>query len=173
MKKPLFYVAFLSLLFISGCQTLPKDAFRLAESNLEVRKIQSRMFETKDEIELLSASISVLQDLGYQIDNTEKKLGLVTGSKEADATDTGQVVAAVLLTVLSGKAVHYDDKQHITVSVVTIPAKNNNGFYARATFQKIVWNTQGIVTKAETITNPELYNDFFDQLSKSVFLEQI
>ena len=72
MKKPLFYVAFLSLLFISGCQTVPKDAFRLAESNLEVRKIQSRMFEKKDEIELLSASISVLQDLGYQIDNTEK-----------------------------------------------------------------------------------------------------
>ena len=34
-------------------------------SPLEVRSLQTRAFETKDEVALLSAGIAVLQDMGY------------------------------------------------------------------------------------------------------------
>ncbi len=156
-----------------GCQTIPKDAFKLTESNLEMRQMQSRLFETKDEVELISSSISVLQDLGYNIENTEKEVGLVTASKMADATNAGQIAGAILLSALAGTPVHYDDKKRINVSIVTIPDKKGRGYYARATFQTVVWSTQGVVTRVETISNPELYNDFFDKLHKSVFLENI
>ncbi len=65
-----------------------------------------------------------------------------------------------------------DKEQKINVSFVTHPSKNTEGSYlARVTFQRFIWNTQGQLTRAETIKNNELYEQFFEKLSKSVFLE--
>lgn len=41
----------------------------------------------------------------------------------------------------------------------------------RVTFQRVIYNTAGQVTTAEQIKNPEVYKEFFDKLSQSVFLE--
>ncbi|MBK8288181.1 MAG: hypothetical protein IPK95_05675 [Cellvibrionales bacterium] len=60
--------------FLAGCVSIPPDAFKLSQSSLEIRKMQTRKFETKDEVELLSAGAAQLQDMGYLIDETEKML---------------------------------------------------------------------------------------------------
>ena len=134
--------------------------------------MQSRFFETSNEVELLSAGVAVLQDMGYSIDETETTSGVVTASKTVDATNNAQIAGAVLLAVLGGGNMSIDSQQQIKVSFVTLPSKNNkNGYLARATFQRIVTNTQGQVTKAETMKTEELYAEFFNKLSKSVFLE--
>ena len=41
----------------------------------------------------------------------------------------------------------------------------------RVTFQRVVFNVQGQVTVAEQINDPEIYKQFFEKLSKSVYLE--
>ena len=69
-----------------ACQSLPDDAFRLNESALELREIQSRTYEDVTEIEILSASSGVLQDLGYALDEVEKELGVLSASKRASAS---------------------------------------------------------------------------------------
>ena len=172
MKK-LKYVFVACVLGMTGCATTaPENLFQVAETSLQDRQMQSRFFETSNEVELLSAGVAVLQDMGYSIDETETKSGVVTASKTVDATNKAQMAGAILLAVLGGGNVSYDSQQQIKVSFVTLPSKNNkNGYLARATFQRIVTNTEGQVTRAETMDNEELYTEFFNKLSKSVFLE--
>lgn len=172
MKK-LKYIIVACALGVTGCATTaPEDLFQVAETSLQDRQLQSRFFETNNEVELLSAGVAVLQDMGYSIDETETKSGVVTASKTVDATNNAQIAGAVLLAVLGGGNMSIDSQQQIKVSFVTLPSKNNkNGYLARATFQRIVTNTEGQVTKAETMDNEELYTEFFNKLSKSVFLE--
>ena len=172
MKK-LKYVFVACVLGMTGCATTaPENLFQVAETSLQDRQMQSRFFETSNEVELLSAGVAVLQDMGYSIDETETKSGVVTASKTVDATNKAQMAGAILLAVLGGGNVSVDSQQQIKVSFVTLPSKNNkSGYLARATFQRIVINTEGQVTRAETMANEELYREFFNKLSKSVFLE--
>lgn len=169
MKKfILFSVIALSLY---GCETIPKDAFKLSESSLEIRQLQTRFYEAEDEIALISSGIGVLQDMGYSIDETEKDAGLVTASKNVDATNAGQVAAAIFVALVGGGSMAIDKEQKIKVSFVSKPSDSRDGYLARATFQRIVWNSQGQISVAETLKTPELYTEFFDKLSKSVFFE--
>lgn len=171
--KNLKYIVVACALGITGCATTaPEDLFQVADTSLQERQMQSRFFETSNEIALLSAGVAVLQDMGYSIDETETKSGVITASKTVDATNNAQIAGAVLLAVLGGGNMSIDSQQQIKVSFVTLPSKNNkNGYLARATFQRIVTNTQGQVTKAETMKTEDLYTEFFSKLSKSVFLE--
>jgi hypothetical protein len=159
------------LIGLVGCETIPKDAFKLSESSLQDRQLQTRLYETDEEVELIAAGIGVLQDMGYSVDETEKSAGLVTASKNVDATNAGQVAAAVFVALMGGGNMAIDKEQKIKVSFVTKRSAKADGYLARATFQRIIWNTQGQITTAETMKAPELYTEFFDKLSKSVFLE--
>lgn len=172
MINRIILVAMLSLL-ISGCNpTIPKDALKLTPQTLENRSIQTRMYEGLSEEEILSASAGVIQDLGFNIEESETKLGVIVGSKDRDASETGQLVAAVALAVLFGADMSVDKNQKMRVSLIVKPIDESNEKHTvRATFQRIVWNTKNQVTKAEQLDNPESYTEFFDRLSKAVFLE--
>ncbi len=161
------------LLVVAGCQQrIPKEALQLTQESLAQRQAQTRRFDTSDEAELLSASAAVLQDLGFNLDESETKLGLVVASKDRDATEAGQVIAAIFIAALIGAYVPIDRTQKIRASLVTKPfGESGDQMSVRITFQRIVWNDQGRVSKTEALTEPEIYQEFFAKLSKSVFLE--
>lgn len=152
-------------------QSVPKGAFQLSPDSLQRRQAQTRVFETTDEAELLSASAALLQDLGFTLDESEVDLGIIVASKDRDATEVGQVVGAVVLTVLLGAPVPVDDEQNIRAALVTRKLEDRHGYAVRLTMQRIVWNTEGKVSKTEPLDDAQIYQEFFDKLSKSVFLE--
>ena len=161
------------LLVVAGCQQkIPKEALQLTQENLAQRQAQTRRFDTSDEAMLLSASAAVLQDLGFNLDESETELGLVVASKDRDAVEAGQVIAAVFIAVLIGATIPIDTRQKIRASLVTKPfGETGDQMSVRITFQRIVWNDRGQVSKTEALTEPEIYQEFFSKLSKSVFLE--
>jgi len=162
----------LGLLLLAGCQsTIPKDALVLSKESLETRQIQTRKYDTKDEEKILASVAGVLQDMGFNINESETRLGIVTASKKRSAVNAGQQVAAVFAALL-GSYTPTDKEQLMQASIVTYPGSaNSQSTLVRVTFQRVVWNTQGQVTRAEALKDPEMYQGFFEKLSKSIFLE--
>ena len=162
----------------SGCATVPKDALKAGPQSIKQRQVQTRKFDAKNEKEILSASVGVLQDLGFTIRDSESKVGVISASKMADATNPGMTALAVTADILSSLGGRYsnntqqqDKSQEIRGSIVTIPSSDPSKMLVRATFQRVVTNVAGQVSRLETIDDPKIYDGFFEKLSKSVFLE--
>ncbi len=177
-KKNRLSVLLTVVLVLTGCGSrIPKDAFQLTPELLQKRVLKTRKYESISEADILSASAGVLQDLGFTLDESETKLGLIVGSKEADATEIGQEIrwwiTALLTYGYSALGDETDDYQKFRASIVIRPTSEDNDkiHYVSVTFQRIVWNTDDKVSKQETLYAPEIYQEFFDRLSKSVFLE--
>jgi hypothetical protein len=172
MKK-CFLLALILCFFVSGCQSaIPKEALVFDPQSLEMRQLQTRYFDTKNEQEVLMSSAGLLQDLGFNIDESETSLGFILGTKDRDATDAGQIAGAVVMAALFGVYMSTDDHQIMRACIVTHPlGQAKEKIAVRVTFQRIVWNTQGQISKKEGIVIPEIYQEFFSKLSKAVFLE--
>ena len=172
------------LLLLAACETIPEDAFRLSESAVETRQIQTREYDGVTDIEILSASTAVLQDLGYAIDEIEKELGVLSASKRADASDdletAGKImldVADCLLTFLFGcendSYQSSKDVQDIKLTLVVLPdLESESAHSVRVTMQRVGGARSGEIYAQETVNDAAVYQAFFDKLSKSVFLEQ-
>ena len=114
----------------------------------------------------------MLQDLGFNLDESETDLGLIVGSKRRNATEVRQIVGAVIVAAFLGSYISTDDEQKIRASLVTKPSgEQGERITVRITFQRFVWDGDGELSRAEAIDDPEIYQEFFSKLSKSVFLE--
>lgn len=179
MRRSLAILVALPLLALGGCQTTSVEqhtaALTLPADSLSQRQVQSRRFETKDERMLLSACAGVLQDLGFAIEESSSGTGFVVGSKDRDAVEAGQVagqmVLAALVAALGGRPDPVWEKdQKIRIAIVTKPVAAGD-ILVRATFQRVVRNNKGQISRVETIEDAKIYQEFFDKLSQAVFLE--
>ena len=74
MSRAIFTLLLIAML--GGCAaSIPEAALRLPESTLEVRSIQTRTLAAPSEIDILTATIAVLQDMEFNIERIEKPLG--------------------------------------------------------------------------------------------------
>ncbi len=165
-------------LCLVGCATMPKGFLKLPEDNLKKRQLQTRQYDTIDEEKIMSAVAGVLQDLGFTLDDSETKVGLVSASKQSDATDSGQVAGAFFLDLLSAMGgsqsnalSEVDAVQKIKASVISKLSLDGSKIVVRVTFQRLVWDKQNRLKRVETVDDQEIYQKFFESLSKSVFLE--
>jgi hypothetical protein len=165
-------IALLVGIFTACAQGIPKEALQLPPESMQQRQTQSRYFETSDEPAILAASAAVLQDLGFNLDESETDLGVLVASKRRDATEAGQVVLGVIVAGLFGTNATWDDEQKIRATLVTRSSGDGGRrITVRITFQRTVWDTEGDISRNESIDEPEIYQKFFSKLSKSIFLE--
>ncbi|MEI8349891.1 MAG: hypothetical protein WCI77_07035 [Candidatus Omnitrophota bacterium] len=71
----------LMIVILSGCATTAANALMSKESQVKLRSIQTRAFDTTDKKKMMQTVISTMQDLDFVIDKADFMLGSVTGSK--------------------------------------------------------------------------------------------
>lgn len=159
-----------AIMGLLGCATVPKGFLRPSESSLKDRQLQSRQYETTDQEKILSSVAGALQDLGFTLDASETQVGFIAASKKADATNAGMVFLAAFFGGQNAVA-QCDKSQVVKASVITKPSLDGNKSVVRVTFQRVVWNMMGQINTVESINDPQIYQKFFDSLSKAIFLE--
>jgi hypothetical protein len=142
--------AFVAALATGGCiAPTPEQqagALTLRSSAFDSRQIQARRYDMHDESGLMAATLGVLQDLGYTINETSAGAGVITGSKDRQGS-------------------------RIRVSVVVRPTTDRAAMIARVSFQAIDSPVFGQQLQIKTITDAVIYQQFIERLSKSLFLE--
>lgn len=175
-----------------GCvtHTQPDELFQLKPESAINRAMETRFFETKDEAELLSASAAVLQDLGFQVEESVREVGFLRATKERSAREYGQDITRFFVFLLSTGLVFVqqppivipvDLHQKIAAALVTRPVNlDATRQEVRVAFYRVVWKgagssgNQGIPPgeqRMEMLRDPVMYQTFFAKLSKAVFLE--
>ena len=82
IKSTSLLLAALIAMLLSGCQTNPEqELLSTNESQVQLRSVQTKAFETGDREKVLRAVIATLQDLEFVLDNADLILGTVSGTK--------------------------------------------------------------------------------------------
>ena len=172
---------------LAGCvtHTQPVELFQLTAESPRNKAMQTRFFETKDEVELLSASAAVLQDLGFQVEESVQDVGFLRATKERSAREYGQDIGRLFTFLLSlGKFIMpVDLHQKIAATLIARPINlEATRQEVRIIFYRVVWKGDGQADrqyippgqqKMEMLRDPVMYQQFFAKLSKAVFLEAL
>ncbi len=132
-RYTLILTLFVLIVFLISCAPSTKQVLGTNESQLKLRSIQTRYFDTTDKNKMLRTVIATLQDLEFIIDKADSDLGTVSATKL--------------------------NRYNLRMTVV-VKERGESQLLVRA-------NAQYNITPVE---DPEPYQQFFDSLSKAIFL---
>lgn len=122
-----------TLTALLSCAPSTKQVLATKESQVKLRAIQTRSFDTTDEEMMLRTIIATLQDLGFIINKADDELGIVSGTKL--------------------------DRYALRMTVSVRP-RGSTQLLVRANAQYEIY----------AVEDPEPYQQFFESLSKALFL---
>ncbi len=178
MKSPLPLIPVAAVvLLLAGCTGLPADALKLGPDSVANRQMQTRAFAAQKESEMLAACAAAIQDLGFTLEESESKLGVIVAAKERSAVNPIEATFAYLNKITSfgiGEA-RYAKRQVIRVSLVIRPAPPGTAreHSVRVTFQRRVYDNYDRIVIAQQLNDPRLYEEFYARLAHSVALETL
>lgn len=173
---------------LAGCQGVPAGALKLPLASAEYRQLQSHHYAGVSEARLLSAGLGVMQDLGFTLEGSESKLGVITGTKKLTSRrplNTGEIIKDLGWTALFpylapftvyAAATGVKEPQIVRISIVTQPDGGDSppACLVRVTAQRVVYADEQLIKVkfVELLNDPPFYKEFFKRLSLSVFLEE-
>jgi len=75
-----------TVVLLAGCASSKDQLLASSKSEVALRSIQSRTFDTTDRERALRTVVATLQDLGFIIEQASLPLGSVTGSKRGQSS---------------------------------------------------------------------------------------
>ena len=134
-----------------GCATTPKI------SPMQRRQITTKTFESSYE-NVYRATLTVLQDQGYIIKNTDMKSGLIRASVSREASFGRQV-----LEVMFFSTTKYVKDTLIELSCM-VNELNDDTSEVRINIQEVVYQADGTKRFIKQIYDPKIFKTLFDQI---------
>ena len=132
-KQILMIWLIITPIMLVSCAPSTNQVLATKESQVKLRAIQTRAFDTTEKDKMLRTVIATLQDLGFVVDKADNDLGIVSGTKL--------------------------DRYALRMTVSVRP-RGETQLTVRANAQYNI----------HAVEDPEPYQQFFDALSKAVFL---
>lgn len=147
------------ILFLSGCATAPKL------SPMQKRQITTRVIEGSYET-VYQSILTVLQDQGYIIKNTDMRTGLISANIDRESSTGSQAVQALFLGYVSNKGSVID-------ASIMVNKINNDKSEVRINMQESQYgqnSSWGGTSKqnVETIYDKEIYGSLFNEIQIEV-----
>ena len=77
----IFFTLPIFIILLGSCVSSRGQLLETSESQVKLRSIQTRAFDSTDREKMLRTVISTMQDLGFVIDEADEVLGSVSGTK--------------------------------------------------------------------------------------------
>ena len=135
-------VAIAALIAFSGCTSSKEQLMKMDESQVKLRSMQTRAFDSTEKDKMLRTVISTLQDLGYIVNEANEVIGTVSAR-------TTHIKYKFL-----------DKKKYPLLITVTVRPRGETQLLVRANAQY----------NQKAVENPLVYQNFFTVLGKSIFL---
>lgn len=139
-------------------------------SQVKLRSVQSRVYDTTDRAKIMRAAVATLQDLFFDIDVLDEELGVVSGRKwfnpDSDWVNdptyyyyqTDELIIFNKSNFRTWGPFYY--RTDLTRITVTVRPKEKTRSLVRASVQYNI----------RSVEDPEMYQKFFKTLSQSLFL---
>jgi hypothetical protein len=168
----------LASLLLQGCMTQwgaelqmdSKSQILMSESSqVRLRTIQSRVFDTTDRLKIMHAVVAAMQDLYFKVDVLDEELGVISG-KKLYHEDDDPITDATYIRYKTDELIifntnfrtwgPFDYRNDLTRITVTVRPKEETRSLVRASVQYEI----------RAVEDPEMYQKFFRVLEQSLFL---
>ena len=134
------------------------------KSQLEIRELQSRTYDTPDSKMVLKTMLNVLQDDGFIVTEGNAELGLLSATKELDIQTEGAVFWGTFFNLSW-------DKNAIVEATANV-SEFGKQTRVRVNFQQKVYDSTGGESTVDQITDPKFYQEFFAKVDKGLFIQK-
>lgn len=203
MKKFVSIVLSIAFCFLQAPATFSASEIVEKTSALELREMQTRYFDTPDNLMVMKAVINTLQDNGFVVQNAEFDLGYIRARKDIKLKRTLKRRVALYSTYLAINAAAlalsfganptavigmYQDSVMIKNEIaphtviydsnVTVQRVGKRTKVRFVVIEKVLENADGYTTVKSSPRDvfrnfpPEVYQEFFVQLDKNIFLDK-
>jgi hypothetical protein len=139
------------------------------DSQVKLRAIQSRVYDTTDRAKILRAAVATMQDLFFDIDVLDEELGIVSGKKWFNHNSSWadhptyylyETDELLLFNSNFRSWGPFNYRKDLTRMTVTVRSKEKTRLLVRASVQYNI----------RAVEDPEMYQKFFKTLGQSLYL---
>lgn len=140
------------------------------DSQVKLRSIQSRVFDTTDRAKILRVAVATMQDLFFDIDVLDEELGIISGKKWFNHNSSWADHPTYYLYETDELLIFntnfrswgpFNYRKDLTRMTITVRPKEKTRLLVRASVQYDI----------RAVEDPEMYQKFFKTLGQSLFLE--
>ena len=160
------FVPCLFCLFLFGA-CAPQQRQVPEKTQLEIRQIQTRTYDTNNFKLVMKSVLNVLQDENFIVKNVALDLGFLTATKEIDIENPHAQFWAKFQRAESTRW-----PKHKIIEATINVSEFGKEMRVRANFQSKVMDNKGAVISVNQMTDQEFYQDFFLKVGKGIFIQQ-